>query len=180
MPYLNAFSRGRPAYTLVNDSNLDWNQSLPEVNKFVAQHHLQKISIDPYSMSDPSIVVPLSTMWDCQNPAPADAGQWVVVSAGMILDGHNCAWIMNYPHEPLVGGGMYAIQLPDVIPPLGDPLGPPLPTNYRNFGGAPIDMRGILLDLTRHPEHMPAVMREMQSRFEAYKRGETSPPPKHD
>ena len=28
-PYLNAFGLGRPAYALVNDSNLDWNRSLP-------------------------------------------------------------------------------------------------------------------------------------------------------
>jgi hypothetical protein len=28
-PYINGLSFGRPAYTLVNDSNVDWNQSLP-------------------------------------------------------------------------------------------------------------------------------------------------------
>src|SRR6202035_4169223 len=32
-PYLNALSFGRSGFALVNDSNLDWNQSLPEVKK---------------------------------------------------------------------------------------------------------------------------------------------------
>ncbi len=31
-PFINSLSFGRPAYTLVNDSNVDWNQSLPEVD----------------------------------------------------------------------------------------------------------------------------------------------------
>lgn len=177
MPYLNPLRFGRPAYTLVNDSNLDWNQSLPEVNEFVARYRLQRISIDPYSMSDPALVVPKATIWDCQTPAAADAGQWVVVSAGMILDGHNCAWLMNYPHEPLGGGGMYAIHLPEVIPPAGAPDGPPLPSGYRYLGGVPFDMRGMLIDLTRHPEHMPAVMKEIQARFEEYNKGEKASRP---
>ncbi len=171
MPYLNPLSFGRPAYTLVNDSNLDWNQSLPEVSKFVARQHLERIRIDPYSMSDPALVVPQALIWDCQRPAEADAGQWVVVSAGVILDGHNCAWLMNYPNEPLVAGGMYAVHLPAIIPPAGDAKGPPLPSAYRYIGGAPIDMRGMLLDLTHHPEHMPAVIKDMQAQFDAYRKG---------
>ncbi|HLV96435.1 MAG TPA: hypothetical protein VKS44_14685 [Candidatus Acidoferrales bacterium] len=32
IPFLNSLSFGRPGYTLVNDSNLDWNQSLPEAS----------------------------------------------------------------------------------------------------------------------------------------------------
>src|SRR5260370_41569713 len=45
-PYINAFSFGHPAYALVNDSNLDWNQSLPEVKRVAAQHGLQEIDLD--------------------------------------------------------------------------------------------------------------------------------------
>src|SRR5207245_2452318 len=45
-PYINAFSLGHPAYALVNDSNLDWNQSLPEVKRFADQHGLQRIGLD--------------------------------------------------------------------------------------------------------------------------------------
>lgn len=51
-PYINPLSQGRPAYALVNDSNVDWNQSLPEVERFAEQHGLQKIELDEYGFSD--------------------------------------------------------------------------------------------------------------------------------
>jgi len=179
MPYLNPFCFGRPAYTLVNDSNLDWNQALPEVSKFAAEHHLEKINVDPYSMSDPAFVVPQANLWNCQQPTPADAGQWVVVSASMIVDGHNCVWLMNYPHESLAAGGMYAIHLPEVIPQPGDPGGPPIPSAYRNFGGFPIDPRGMFVELTRHPENLPKVMQEMQASFAAARKAASTNSPPH-
>jgi hypothetical protein len=167
MPYLNPLSSGHPGYTLVNDSNLDWNQALPEVNKFVTQHNLQKINIDVYAISDPVSVVPQAAVWNCQKPTVEDRGQWVVVSAGMILDGHNCRWLLQYPRETLVGGGMYAIHLPDVIPDPGTPGGPPLPSDFRNFGGAPFEMRPMFIDLTRNPEKLPKLMQDMRANFEA-------------
>ena len=37
----------------------------------------------------------------------------------MILDSHNCLWLMRYPHETLAGGSMYAVLMPAVIPPAG-------------------------------------------------------------
>src|SRR6266478_7092692 len=115
-PYINAFSLGHPAYALVNDSNLDWNQSLPEVRRFADQHGLQKIKVDEYGFNDPSVSVPQSEFWDCQRPTAADDGQWAVVSANMIMDGHNCVWLMQYPNHPLAGGSMYAVHLPEHIP----------------------------------------------------------------
>src|SRR5215472_18707380 len=39
-----------------------------------------------------------------QKPTDEDAGKWVTLSANLILDGHNCAWVMQYPHQPLAGG----------------------------------------------------------------------------
>ena len=35
-PFLNLLSLGRPGYLLVNDSNIDWNQALPQVESFVS------------------------------------------------------------------------------------------------------------------------------------------------
>jgi Dolichyl-phosphate-mannose-protein mannosyltransferase len=177
MPYLNPLSLGHPAYTLVNDSNLDWSQSLPEVNKFILQHHLQHIGIDSYSLSDPATVVPQSSVWDCQRPTAEDQGQWVVVSAGMILDGHNCLWLMQQPHEPLAGGAMYAILLPDAIPQPGVTGGPPLPDAFRNLGGAPVDLRGMFIELNRHPDTLPKLLEEMQARFEAARKAAASKSP---
>ncbi len=42
-PYINALSLGRPNYALVNDSNVDWNQGLPEVRRFAEQQDYRKL-----------------------------------------------------------------------------------------------------------------------------------------
>jgi 4-amino-4-deoxy-L-arabinose transferase-like glycosyltransferase len=164
-PYINAFSLGRPAYTLVNDSNLDWNQSLPEARRFAEQHAIQNIALDEYGFNDPTVFVPQSHLWNCQTPSDADAGQWVAVSVNMLLDGHYCPWLTLYPHESLAGGSMYAVHLPDPIPGPGAPGGPPLPADFHNFGGLPFDMRSFFRDVTQHPDRLPAAMQEMQARF---------------
>ena len=176
-PYLNAFSLGHPAYAMVNDSNLDWNQSLPEVKHFADQHGLERVALDEWGFNDPTVIVPQSEFWDCQKPTAADDGQWVVVSANMIMDGHNCMWLMQYAHQPLAGGSMYAVHLPEHIPVAGSPDGPPLPTASRNFAGAPFDMRVLFLDVIRHPEKLPQAMQEMQARFSSSNKSGSRPPP---
>jgi 4-amino-4-deoxy-L-arabinose transferase-like glycosyltransferase len=175
-PYINVFSLGRPGYALVNDSNLDWNQSLPEVKRFADEHALQKVALDEWGFNDPTVIVPQSQIWDCQRPTPADQGQWVVVSANMIMDGHNCIWLMQYPHQPLAGGSMYAVHLPQQIPAAGSAGGPPLPSAFRQFAGAPFDVRGFFLDLTLHPERLPQAMEEMRAKFTSANKGQSSPP----
>ena len=174
-PYINAFGLGHPAYALVNDSNLDWNQSLPEVKRFADQHSLQRINLDEWGFNDPTLIVPQSEVWDCQRPMLTDDGQWAVVSANMIMDGHNCIWLMQYPNEPLAGGSMYAVHLPEHIPAAGSMGGPPLPSAYREFAGAPFDIRGFFLDLNHHPEKLPQAMEEMQARFKSSNKAQSSP-----
>jgi 4-amino-4-deoxy-L-arabinose transferase-like glycosyltransferase len=176
-PFVNSLSMGRPAYTLLNDSNVDWNQSLPEVKRFADQHGLQRVALDEYGFSDPTAFVPQAHLWNCQKPAPEDAGQWVVVSAGMILDGHNCGWLMQYPNEPLAGGSMYAVHLHAQIPAPGRPGGPPLPSAVRNFGGLPLDFLGFSAHLFQHPEDLPRAWEWTQAAFANW--GKTqAPPPK--
>ena len=165
-PYINPMVAGHPAYWLVNDSNLDWNHALPDVQRFVRQHGLQDVPLDIYGFSDATAFVPQSRLWDCQAPAAADAGLWVVVSANMILDGHNCSWIMQYPHEPLAGGSMFAVQLPISIPPAGTPGGPPPVEARRLFLGFPAEMRQMFLGLYHHPEDIPKVFADMTARFQ--------------
>src|SRR5258707_2345619 len=120
-PFLNVLGMGRPGYLLVNDSNLDWNQALPEVETFVRQRGLNQILLDEYGFSEPAAYVSQAQIWSCQQPSPADGGQWAVVSANNVADGSNCPWPMRYPHQTLAGGGMYAIQLPPTIPAAGTP-----------------------------------------------------------
>ena len=87
----------------------------------------------------------------------------------MILDGHNCAWLTGYPHEVLVGGGMYAFRLPLVIPAAGAPDGPPRPDTYRNLGGMPgqMDMVAIFLRCIRDPNQLKPTFDKMMADFQA-------------
>jgi 4-amino-4-deoxy-L-arabinose transferase-like glycosyltransferase len=177
MPYLNALSLGQPAYTLVNDSNVDWNQSLPEVRRFAEQHGLSKIDLDEYGFSDPSVWVPQAQLWNCQKPASEDGGKWVSLSANLILDGHYCAWLLQFPHQPLAGGSMYAVHLPPQLAPAGTAGGPPLPSAYREIGGAPFDLRGLFTYANRHPDKLPEIMEWTQAAFRSYNKPQASPPP---
>ena len=177
-PYMNALSFGHPAYALVNDSNVDWNQSLPEAQRFVETHQLQKIGLDQYGFSDPTVSIPRSHNWNCQNPSQEDAGQWVLLSANFILDGHNCAWLLQYPHESMAAGSMYAVHLPSPIPAAGSTGGPPLPSAYREFGGAPFDIRSMFMHLNDRPEDLPRASTWMQTAFQNYNSAKPAPPPK--
>jgi hypothetical protein len=174
-PYFNGLGLGRPAYVLASDSNVDWNQALPEVKQFADQHRLEKLEIDSYGFSDPAATVPQSQLWNCQRPTAADDGQWVVVSSNMILDTHNCGWLLQYPHEALAAGGMYAIHLPSPIPPAGAVGGPPLPSDQREFVGFPTDIRVMFLDIVRHPENLPGLASDMQAQYAAAMKSKKSP-----
>jgi hypothetical protein len=164
-PFLNVLSMGRPGYLLVNDSNLDWNHALPEVESFVRERGLNQILLDEYGFSEPTAYVSQAQLWSCQEPSPRDGGQWVVVSASSIADGHNCLWLMRYPHQALAGGSMYAIQLPQVIPAAGTPGGPPLPEAYRYLGGGVIgfDPQAIFLNCIRDPQQLQPTMDRMMA-----------------
>lgn len=164
-PYANALRSGRPVYALMSDSNVDWNQALPEVNKFAAERGLQRVAVDYYGIVEPAGVVPHAETWDCQTPSPEDAGRWVFLSADVIEDGHNCVWLMNYRHVSLAGGSMYAVELPSAIPSAGTPGGPPLPSERHmlfDFGGTGMDYRAMMVRGTEHPEEIPETVKEMQ------------------
>ncbi|HXK11020.1 MAG TPA: glycosyltransferase family 39 protein [Vicinamibacteria bacterium] len=172
IPFLNSLSMGREGFTLVNDSNLDWCQSFPEVRRFAEERHLANVLLDEYGFTEPTVYVPQGRLWNCQTPEPGDAGQWAVVSAGMILDGHHCPWLLRYPHEPLAGGSMYAFRLPQTIPPAGAPGGPPRPDEFRNWAGmpGPTDFRLVSLQIVRDPQQMKPVLERMWREFEEQRR----------
>jgi hypothetical protein len=165
-PYASPLAMGQPAYWLMSDSNVDWNQALPEVEQFARRRGLTDVPLDVYGFSDSRTIVPRSRLWDCQAPADSDAGLLVFVSANMILDTHNCSWIIQYPHRPLAGGGMYAIRLPSAIPPAGSPGGPPLPAARRTFLNAPVDMRVMFLQLSEHPESIQKTLDQMMAQYQ--------------
>jgi hypothetical protein len=169
-PFINSLSFGHPAYALMNDSNVDWNQSLPEAMRYAKQRGMQKIKLDYYAFDDAVATYPQVEVWNCQTPVVSDAGQWVIVSANLILDGHNCPWLMHYSHELLAGGSMYAVHLPERIPEAGSAAGPPLPSAFRQIAGAPFDSRGYFLNVLRDPQRLPQVVAFMEEEFEASKK----------
>jgi 4-amino-4-deoxy-L-arabinose transferase-like glycosyltransferase len=176
LPYINALSLGRPNYTLVNDSNVDWNQGLPEVRRFAEQQRLQKIALDQYGFSDVTAFVPQAYPWNCQTPTQEDAGQWVTLSAANLLEARNCAWLLEYPHEALAGGSIYAVRLPAQIPEAGSAGGPPLPSAYRTFGGLPFETRGFFSHVIQNPGDLPRAVEWMQAAFSDSTKSQRSPP----
>jgi hypothetical protein len=170
-PFFNSLSLGRPGYALVNDSNLDWNQALPDVETFVRQRGLKQVLLDEWGFSEPTVYVTEADWWDCQMASPSDGGHWAVLSANMIEDGHNCRWLLQYPHQVLAGGGMYAFQLPETIPAAGEPGGPPLPKDYRYFGGFQVfgeDPRAIFRNCIVDPQQLQPTMDRFVSMAQNY------------
>jgi 4-amino-4-deoxy-L-arabinose transferase-like glycosyltransferase len=167
VPYMNALGGGREAFELLNDSNVDWNQGLYEVKRFAAERGMRRVKVDTYALSNPAAVVPGAEIWDCQAPAPDDAGTWVVLSANMFLDAHNCAWLLPYPREMLAGGSMFAVRLPTPVPAVGQIGGPPPLEARRLFMGMPVDARAMILQLEDHPETIVKAMVDMEAQFKA-------------
>jgi 4-amino-4-deoxy-L-arabinose transferase-like glycosyltransferase len=166
MPYINSLSFGRPAYTLLNDSNVDWNQAFPDARRFAEANKIDHLKVDEYGFTEVTDSIPNAVLWDCQRATADDGGSWVVVSGSNILDGHNCAWLQQFPMQPIAGGSMYALHLPDQIPPPGSPGGPPLPSAYRFLGGMEFDSRTFFLEVLRNPESIHQKMAAMRKRYE--------------
>jgi hypothetical protein len=172
IPYLNSLSMGRPGYVLVNDSNLDWNQALPEVEKFVQRQGLKQILLDEYGFSEPAAYLPEAKQWNCQQPGPSDGGEWAAVSANFMMDSGNCIWLMQYPHQMLGGGSMYVVQLPANIPAAGEAGGPPLEANFRYFAGVSkeIDPREIFMKCIRDPEQLQPTLNKFAEQMQEAKK----------
>jgi hypothetical protein len=71
---------------------------------------------------------------------------------------------LQYPHETLAGGSMYAFQLASSIPSPGSVDGPPLPQDYREFGGFSGfgDFRLVLLTCVQDPYQLEPTMQRMK------------------
>jgi hypothetical protein len=163
---------GRPGYVLVNDSNLDWNQALPEVAKFAQQHALKEILLDEYGFSEPGAYVPEAKQWSCQQPVANDGGQWAAVSANFMMESGNCIWLLQYPHQMLGGGSMYVVQLPANVPAAGGIGGPPLPADFRYFAGVTknVDPREIFAKCIRDPEQLQPTLDKFAEQMQESKK----------
>ncbi len=137
---------------------MDWNQSFYEVAAFAQAHGLSEIRIQPLIMADVRSWIPQGRLWNCQEAGPADAGNWVAVSASTLFSGRECSWMVKYPREPLGGGSMYAIHLPAALPAPGTQGRPVVqPSPLKKFG-LDNDVASLYLSLLNHPETFPAVL----------------------
>jgi len=156
-PYINSLAMGKPGYLLVNDSNLDWDHAFPQVEEFARQRSLSTVLFDTYGFTGPDAFAPHARAWNCQTPATADAGQWVVVSGNNMADARNCLWLTAYEEVPLAGGSVYAFHLPAVIPAAGQPGGPPLPDQMHYFfspKGLKVDVRDVFAKAVLQPDEL--------------------------
>ena len=167
MPYASFLAGGTPTYQLFSDSNLDWDQGLFAVQDFARTHRLQRLPLDFYGSSEPEAIVPQAVMWNCQRPEEVDAGHWAVVSANLIVDAENCAWLLHYPKQPLAGGSMYAFLLPARIPAAGQPDGPPPASQQKVlFGTKDFDFRQMTFPIYRDPTKLKPVLDAMTAKFQ--------------
>ena len=169
-PYFNSLTWSHPMYWWASDSNVDWNQALPEVREFADRRGLKTLNIDFYGNTDPTITVPQARFWNCQEPSADDANQWVVVSSNVILDAEHCAWLMQYPHEMIARGSMWAVHLPSTIPAAGAPGGPPTAAQRKPFLGMPMDTRVPTINLFRHPDQLPSYCADAEAQIKKYYR----------
>jgi hypothetical protein len=161
LPFVNSLSFGHPVYQLLNDSNVSWNDGLPEVERFAREQQLAEIPLDWASLTDPALASSRERDWDCQEPTDKDAGRWVAVAAVNILENHNCGYLQQYPHRQLAGGSFYVFQLPAPIPAAGQPGGPPVPSQRKIMWGMPFDIREFAVTVERHPERLAEDMKAM-------------------
>ena len=151
-------------YTLMSDSNVDWNQALPEVKRFAERRGLKDVAMDNYGISDDVPYVPQSHPWDCQAPGR----QMGAMGGGVGEYDSGCEQLrvaVALPREELAGGGMYAFHLPEEIPAAGTAGGPPVESERRTFLGMPFDFKAVTLEVLRNPETIPQVMKEMTAKF---------------
>jgi Dolichyl-phosphate-mannose-protein mannosyltransferase len=165
-PFVNSLALGHPAYALLNDSNVSWNEALPAVETFARAQHLSRLPLDWASLSDPALIIPEAEPFDCQSPSSTDAGQWVAVAAVSIIENHNCAYLLQHRHEALAGGSMYVFRLPAPLPPPGAHGSPPVPSARKIMWGTQIDLRAFALDTERHPDTLPATLHSLMRRFQ--------------
>jgi hypothetical protein len=60
---------------------------------------------------------------------------------------------------------MYAVHLPVKIPPAGSADGPPLPSEFHEFGGAPFDVLGLFRHIIANPDDLPRALEWLQTAF---------------
>lgn len=123
LTYFNLLIGNTPKYQVAGDSNLDWGQSLPDLQQFLQAHQARSVALDYFGVVPLHVYVPEAKPWSCEDRDDAPGG-WVAVSASHLAamaNGHGCTWLFHYPSKPLAGGSIYVFFLPEGREPLSSP-----------------------------------------------------------
>ena len=156
IPYMNQSSSARPNFWWAHDSDIDWNQALPSIEAAAQRKGASEILVQETSANDIRPYIPNGRLWNCQEEGILDAGKWAAVSAAEMTYGHNCLWLMQYPHEALAGGSVYLFRLPSPAPDPGTPGGPPQKTDWWTLRiSTAEDLRPYLVGLLDKQDTIP-------------------------
>lgn len=116
--YYNLFRLGMPKQEIANGSNLDWGQSLIDLERFREQHHVSYMYVDSRTIYEPALYVSGAVRWRCNEPEPP-APAWIAVSANYVVqdaslkDEQNCKGLLHYPHRYISDGSMLIVNVVD-------------------------------------------------------------------
>jgi hypothetical protein len=160
IPYMNQTASVRPNFWWAHDSNIDWNQALPSIEEAAQRKGASEILVQETAADDIRPYIPQGRLWNCQEEGVLDGGKWAAVSATEMTFGHNCLWLMQYPHEALAGGSVYLFRLPSPPPEPGTPGGPPLKTDWWTLRVSTTeDLRPYLVGLLDQQDVLPELPR---------------------
>ena len=71
---------------------------------------------------------------------------------------------------------MYAVHLPAHLEPAGGAGGPPLPSEFREMGGSPFNIRDLFIYVIQQPDELPRAMEWIQAAYRSYNQQQASPP----
>jgi len=115
--YFNFLRGDVPLQDIVNDSNLDWGQSLPAIEQFRAEHGITHLYVNSATMTEPNLYIQGAKPWICGEPVPKDA-EWLAVSANYLTQGQpNCNYLFRLPFSIIGQGTTYIFQVRNRIQP---------------------------------------------------------------
>ena len=111
LSYFNFFRDSIPKQEIAIDSNLDWGQSLLELEDFRASHNIPVISVNAFLLLDPATYVTGARPWVCGNGIPPGT-EWLAVSANWMTSAQpSCSYLLKYAHSAIADGTMYVIHV---------------------------------------------------------------------
>ena len=107
--YFNVFTTGKPGYTMMVDSSLDWGQDLKRLKTYVDANDIKNMKIDYFGGGLPSYYIPDSILW---RSGFGPTSGWLAVSATYYqmskLQGKESGkwsydWLENYQPVKIIG-----------------------------------------------------------------------------